>query len=254
MAKSAKPTSPVFSADDLVAEEEFESKQFTAKGENGLNYRIYVPRKINIKKTYPLCLLLHGAGERGNDNALQVQNTFGPLEILAFCRTNNFEVIIIAPQVPEAEQWVNVPWDGFPHSMPSSPSSSMQMTIDLMNHCIDILPVDQSRIYVSGISMGGFGTWDIVQRCPDLFAAAMPVCGGGDEALATKIKRIPIWAFHGDNDETVSVDYSRDMVAAVNKTGGNVRYTEYKGVGHNSWEQTYADHNVLKWLFEQEKK
>ena len=101
--------------------------------------------------------------------------------------------------------------------------------------------------------MGGFGTWDIIQRLPDLFAAAIPVCGGGDAAQAEKIKDIPIWAFHGDKDTVVKTVRSRDMIAAIKKAGGNPQYTEYKGVAHDSWTQTYSDKNVLRWLFMQKK-
>jgi predicted peptidase len=101
--------------------------------------------------------------------------------------------------------------------------------------------------------MGGFGTWDIIQRHPTLFAAAMPVCGGGDTALAPQIKQIPVWAFHGDKDDTVKTSRSRDMIEALKKAGGTPRYTEYPGVRHDAWAPTYTNPAVLKWLFDQSK-
>ncbi|MDB4703992.1 prolyl oligopeptidase family serine peptidase, partial [Akkermansiaceae bacterium] len=139
------------------------------------------------------------------------------------------------------------------HKMPIEPSNSMQLTIELLNESIKKLPVDKKRIYVTGLSMGGFGTWDIVQRMPKIFAAAMPVCGGGDAELASEIKTVPIWVFHGGSDNVVKTKRSQDMVTALEKVGSKVKYTEYEGVGHNSWDRTYRDENALRWLFHQKK-
>ena len=143
--------------------------------------------------------------------------------------------------------------DGLSHVMPATPSAPMRLTLEWLNECIKTLPVDEKRIYVTGASMGGFGTWDIIQRQPTLFAAAMPVCGGGDTALAPQIKQIPIWAFHGGNDDAVKTSRSRDMIEALKKAGGTPRYTEYPGVRHDAWTPTYANPAVLKWLFDQSK-
>jgi predicted peptidase len=236
----------------LYAKNDFEAKVFKGNKKATLNYRIHEPTKLD-KKKYPLFLVLHGAGHRGNDNNKQIQKTIGPHEILTYAKNQKTEVIIIAPQVPQGEFWVNVPWWELSHDMPQMPSSSMQMTIDLLNQCIKKMPVDTNRIYVTGLSMGGFGTWDILQRMPNLFSAAIPICGGGDAKLAGKIRNIPIWAFHGDKDKVVKASRSRDMIEAIKKAGGKPLYTEYKGIAHNSWKQTYADQEVLEWLFKQRK-
>ena len=163
------------------------------------------------------------------------------------------QTIIIVPQSPQNQQWVDIPWDTNSHIMPKEPSQPMRLVIGLMKDVISKQPVDEKRIYVTGLSMGGFGTWDILQRMPNIFAAAIPVCGGGDTMLAGMIKDIPIWAFHGDKDPIVKTIRSRDMIAAIKKAGGKPQYTEYKDVEHNSWTQTYADKNVLRWLFTQKK-
>jgi predicted peptidase len=102
--------------------------------------------------------------------------------------------------------------------------------------------------------MGGFGTWDVLARHPDLVAAAVPICGGGNPAKAGKMTGVPIWVFHGDKDEAVKVEQSRTMVEAVKKAGGDVKYTEYPGVGHNSWEKAYAEPELLKWMMSQKRK
>ena len=129
----------------------------------------------------------------------------------------------------------------------------MQLAIELMNDYLSKFPVDRNRIYVTGLSIGGFGTWDIIQRMPLIFSAALPVCGDSDVKLAEKIKHIHVWVFHGENDEIVKTKLSRDMIAAIKAVGGKPQYTEYQGFTHDSWTKTYADKNVLRWLFKQNK-
>ena len=116
------------------------------------------------------------------------------------------------------------------------------------------LPVDPQRVYLTGMSMGGYGTWDLVARRPDLFAAAVVVCGGADESTAVKIKHIPVWVFHGAKDTAVKPARSRRMVAALEKAGGKPRYTEYAEVGHHSWENAYGDAELFQWLFAQRRR
>lgn len=114
--------------------------------------------------------------------------------------------------------------------------------------------IDPDRLYITGLSMGGFGTWDAIQRKPDLFAAAVPICGGGDVSKASHITKIPIWVFHGAEDNLVNPKWSRDMVEAIKRAGGNPKYTEYPGVGHHSWVPAYSDPELFEWLFSQKKK
>ena len=114
--------------------------------------------------------------------------------------------------------------------------------------------VDPKRVYISGLSMGGFGTFEIAYRNPELFAAAAPICGGGDvNAYDKRVKNIPFWIFHGDADAAVDVKYSREMADKLKKIGARVKYTEYPGVGHNSWDNAFAEPEFLKWIFSQKK-
>ncbi|MGJ8655441.1 MAG: dienelactone hydrolase family protein [Akkermansiaceae bacterium] len=234
-----------------AAQEKFAAMTYESADKQSLNYRIHIPKDLNPKKLYPLVLFFHGAGERGNDNQKQLKH--GAQELLNYSEKSNQNAFIIAPQCPKNHQWVNAPWGALSHTMPPEPSTNMQLATQLLQEKIKTLPVDPQRIYITGISMGGFGTWDLIQRHPDLFAAAIPICGGGDTAQAAKLTKLPIWAFHGDKDTAVKTSRSRDMIAAIKKAGGTPNYTEYPGVAHNSWTRTYNNPEVLKWLFSQKK-
>jgi predicted peptidase len=138
--------------------------------------------------------------------------------------------------------------------MAEKPAEAMRMVLELVGALqMEYSQIDPKRIYVTGLSMGGFGTWDVIQRKPDLFAAAVPICGGGDVSKAEKIALIPIWAFHGAEDLLVLPKWSRDMINAIRKAGGNPKYTEYPGVGHQSWIKAYSEPELFIWLFSQKK-
>ncbi len=229
----------------------FAPETFSGPHGGSLLYRIYVPKDLAPGRRVPLVLFFHGAGERGSDNVRQLNN--GMPQLFAYVEKKNLPVIIIAPQCPSEKQWVDVPWDGDSHTMPVKPSESMRLAMDLLDRSLRRLPVDLKRVYVTGMSMGGFGAWDILQREPALFAAAIPICGGGDPKLAGRIRNVPVWAFHGGADPIVKTTRSRDMTAALKKAGGRPAYTEYPGVGHDAWTQTYADDAVMDWLFAQKK-
>lgn len=229
-------------------DEPFQAETYTGPDGNTLNYRIYVPEGDG---PFPLVLFFHGAGERGDDNTAQLKH--GARDLLKYTQESDQPAIIIAPQCPRGQQWVNTPWKLESHTMPEDPSEPMTLAWDLLQEKIKELPVDPSRIYVTGLSMGGFGTWDIIQRHPGTFAAAIAVCGGGDTAMAPVIKDVPIWAFHGDKDTVVLTKRSRDMVEALRAAGGSPHYTEYPGVGHGSWGRAYSDTEALDWFFQQKK-
>ena len=229
-----------------------EAKTYANAAGASLNYRFHAPAKVEPGRRYPLVLFLHGAGERGADNAMQLVHGVWP--ILSYMKAKGIEGYLVAPQCPGGQQWVDTPWNLLAHKMPAKPSAAMALAMELLDKTIKEFPVDARRVYVTGISMGGYGTWDIVQRNPGLFAAAMPVCGGGDVSLAWKIRSVPIWVFHGDRDTAVPFVRSRQMVSALWQCDGNVRYREYPGVGHNCWVATYADQTVLDWFFGQAKK
>ena len=225
-----------------------EARTYVGRKGEPLNYRIYAPEKTEAGRRYPLVLFLHGAGSRGDDNARQLHWGW---PIVLYMKAKGLDAYLIAPQCPKGKQWVDTPWGLLAHKMPDCPSEPMSLVIELLEKTIRDMPVDASRVYVTGLSMGGYGTWDIVQRRPELFAAAIPVCGGGDSSLAWKIRSVPIWTFHGDKDDEVPVARSRQMVSALWQCDGNIRYREYPGVGHGCWIPTYNDHTVLDWLFAQ---
>ena len=217
-----------------------------------LLYRQYVTPRLPVGTKVPLVLFFHGAGERGSDNVAQL--THGVKPIIRYCASKKIPVALIAPQCPVGKQWVDTPWSATDHRMDPKPSEQMKLAMELLQDRIDTLPVDKNRIYVTGVSMGGYGTWDILQREPGLFAAAIPVCGGGDRHLAETMRNVPIWVFHGSEDSAVPVCRARKMVSALWECNGNVRYHEYYGAGHLIWGPTYDNPEVLAWLFAQKKK
>lgn len=229
--------------------EGFEAKVFKSSDGSSLNYRIHNPENLNKDQKYPLVLFLHGAGERGELNIEQLLH--GVPDILAFTRKSNQPAVIVAPQCPAGERWVETDWDAESHNMPQQPDPQTRLVLELLDDVMKNPYIDKDRIYVTGLSMGGVATWDLIQRHPGLFAAAIPICGGGDTSLASRIKDMPVWVFHGDADKSVPVKRSRDMVSAIRDSGGNVQYTEYPGIGHNSWTATYENSEVLQWLFDQ---
>lgn len=199
----------------------------------------------------PLVLFLHGAGERGTNNVAQLYHGVG--ELVCWLDAHEKGYRLVAGQVPDRKRWVEVDWNAKKHDMPAEPSETMALLLAFLDGQLADPAVDASRVYVTGISMGGYGTWDILCRRPDVFAAAMPICGGGDVAQAAKIAKVPIWAFHGSADGAVPVSRSRDMVSALWKAGSNAHYREYPDAGHNVWTATYGDEAVLDWFFRQTK-
>lgn len=249
----------MFAVDSTFAERKIPAVEltvprvYTNAHEVTIPYRFAAPKTVEPGKRYPLVILFHGAGERGTNNVAQLVH--GATDILNYMKAKGIEGYFIAGQCPDGKQWVDTPWGLLAHRMPVKPSESMALMIELIEKTMDELPVDRDQVLVTGISMGGYGTWDIVQRHPDWFAAAMPCCGGGDVSLAWKIRDVPIWTFHGDQDMAVPFKRSRDMVAALWAVDGKIRYREYPGVGHGCWAPTYADwDNVLSWFFAQRRK
>jgi len=230
------------------AQETFQSRVFEHMGIQ-LPYRILFPEGFQRDKKYPLVLFLHGAGERGTDNAVQLVHGMND-----FARPENrakYPCIVVAPQCPQERRWVEVDWGAASHTMPETPSVPLGLTIALLDALQKEFPVDADRVYVTGLSMGGYGTWDLGQRFPTRFAAIAPICGGGDEQQAPRLKSLPIWAFHGDQDTAVKPERSRNMIEAIKAAGGEPKYTEYPAVGHDSWTRTYADDAFHDWLFAQ---
>ncbi len=219
--------------------------EFFVNGEDILLYRLVLPEDYNSNNTYPLILFLHGAGERGSDNTKQLNNC---VQNIANSAPN---AIIVAPQCTEGNQWVDTPWSNVSYSTDTvAESNELQMVMMLLEKLKKEYSVDKDRIYVSGISMGGFGTWDLITRHPNTFAAAIPVCGGADSSKAEVVKDIPIYTFHGESDWDVPVAGTRAMVEAIKTAGGNkITYTEYAGRGHNIWDDAFATTGLFDNLF-----
>jgi predicted peptidase len=216
-----------------------------------LPYRLMKPVGYDPSKKFPLVVFLHGGGERGTDN--QKQMVHGVPQFASKENREQYPCFLIAPQCPEKVQWVDVDWKLPAHTIPMEMTEPTRLTMELIEAIEKEFSIDKSRIYITGLSMGGFGTWDLLARYPHVFAAAVPICGGADEATAAQIKNVPIWAFHGAKDGTVQIIRSRNMVAALEKAGGKPKYTEYPDVGHDSWNPAYKDAEMFKWLFAQKK-
>lgn len=230
----------------------FESLTFKSADGRSLPYRLLSPKSIEPGKKYPIVLFLHGAGERGTDNTKPLIHVVRELATPEM--RERYPVFVLVPQCPDEKQWVDTPWSLDSHTMPEQPSESMQLAIELLKQSCETLPTDPERVYAVGLSMGGFGVWDLLQRHPQNFSGAIAICGGGDPAFANSLKEIPIWATHGDADTVVKVKRSRDMINAIRAAGGRPVYTEFPGVGHNSWKPTAENRMVWDWLFSQQRK
>lgn len=234
-----------------LAEELYQPHVFKNDKGDKLGYRLMIPEGYDPQGTekYPLVLFLHGAGERGDDNLKQLVH--GTKEFAKPEVRKKYPAFVLAPQCPDGKRWVEVDWSLDAHKQLPDDSDTMKLVLQLISSLQKEYRIDQRRQYVTGLSMGGYGTWDLITRHPEMWAAAAPVCAGGDEATADKIAKVPVWAFHGDKDTVVKPHRSRNMIEAIKKAGGKPLYTEYKDVGHNSWAPAHADPKLMDWLFAQ---
>lgn len=225
------------------------ARRYVADDGSVFLYRWHEPSVRSPGKKFPLVVLLHGAGERGTNNVSQL--VWGALPVFNYMKKRGEEFFFVAGQVPGRSQWVDVPWTSADHRMPGKPSAAMARLIGLLARLRETeKAIDLDRIYVTGISMGGYGTWDLISRKPEWFAAAMPVCGGGDVRQAVRLRDMPVFIHHGDTDGAVPVWRARSMIAALRDAGSCVaRYTEYPGCGHGSWHPAYGDEKNLEWMF-----
>ncbi len=222
----------------------------TYVGDKGdtLLYRMLFPDANGLRK-YPLVVFLHGAGERGNDNEAQLK--WGVRNFATDENMMRFPALVIAPQCP-----TGTGWSAFTRSdrtIQPDPTRTMELLIGLIQRLIRTMPVDSNRIYITGLSMGGYGTFDALARYPDLFAAAVPVCGGGDASRAASFAHVPIWIFHGAEDPVVDPAQSQQMLEALTKAGAHPGFTQYPESGHFSWLAVYSDPLMMAWLFRQHK-
>lgn len=233
----------------------FLDRSITVAGRS-YRYQVYVPADYQSKSSWPAILFLHGAGERGDDGLLQTNVGLAPA-----IRQNpsRFPTIAIIPQVPRDSQWVGAPAD---------------MAVAALQQTMREFHVDPKRVYLTGLSMGGHGTWYVAYRHPELFAAIVPICGWvrdfpqfrgsvpvvpGDSAavlpnLVQRLAKVSIWIFHGELDQAVNVTGSREPAAALKAAAADVRYTEFLGMNHNVWDAAYASEEFTRWLFAQQRR
>lgn len=205
---------------------------------------LFVPADYDPSREYPLIVFLHGAGERGDDGLRQTQVGIGNA-----IRENpdRFPCLVFMPQCPTGQWWSEVPGRGGDNSGHAHISDGIDSIMARYN-------IDEDRVTLTGLSMGGYGTFSYGAREASRFAAFMPICGGGDEANATSLATRPMWVFHGDADSVVPIERSQLMVDAIKKAGGDVKFTVYPGVGHNSWDDAYSSREkAVEWLLAQER-
>lgn len=205
------------------------------KDKNSLGYILYTPEK-EMCENIPLVIFLHGAGERGNGaNELSLVNKNALPRYIS--EGAEYPAFVLCPQCPTGFVWNN-----------------LVITLKkLIDEIADTYPIDKSKIAITGISMGGYGTWEMGITYPNFFSCMAPVCGGGFSWRTPELKNEKIWAFHGDADSVVPPNNSYEMVDGVNKNGGNAKLTIFHGVDHNSWDPAYLDTKVIDWLLENTK-
>ena len=198
------------------------------------NYLLFLPEDYETKRQrWPLMLFLHGAGERGSD--LNKVKVHGPPKIVE--NRKDFPFLVVSPQCPEGDWW----------------TEKVEVLINLVDDIAARYKVDKKRIYLTGLSMGGYGTWSLASAYPERFAAIAPICGSGSRIMSLRLKDIPIWVFHGGKDPVVPLEESEEMVNAIRKLGGDVKFTIYPDAGHDSWTESYNNQELYDWFLEHRK-
>ncbi len=234
----------------------YQKKIFVKNGDS-IPYRLLLPKDYDPSEKYPLLLFLHGSGERGNNNEAQLvhgSNLFLKGEV-----RNKHKAIVVFPQCAANSSWARIDVVGndqnreFVFFEDAEATKDMVLLEGLLKNLKKNYKLDKKRMYVGGLSMGGMGTFELVRRNPKMFAAAFPICGGANPNISSKLKKLDWWVFHGDADSVVAEKYSAQMVEAMKSLGVNTKYTVYPGVGHNSWDNAFAEPELLSWLFSKSK-
>lgn len=243
---------------DAQSKDEFKREQFVSENDT-LNYRILYPDNFSETKEYPVVLVLHGAGERGDDNEAQLVH--GSDLFLKAENRKEFPAIVIFPQAPKDDYWakVEVKRDTMPFHFDfkntEAPTRSLDLVMKLMDSVIAQKFVNDQKVYVGGLSMGGMGTYEILYKKPEMFAAAFAICGGANPEIAKDYPDgLNIWIFHGEKDDVVPPRLSKEMARVINHTGGNAKLSLYPNDNHNSWDSAFSEPYLLEWLFKNSKK
>ncbi len=219
----------------------FDARTYVNSKGDTLRYRLLTPLNYDSTKKYPLAVCLHGGGGRGTDNLIQVEGSWTAQLLSAYQNRERYPAFVFVPQCPPASSWGGI------ENWPVVDSIVFEAMTELEKE----FAIDETRRYVMGESLGGYGSWHFITMHPQLFAAAVPICGGGNPTLAATIANIPVWAFHGAKDRNVPVHLSREMIEAMKNAGGDPKYTEYPEEGHIISKQVMATPDLLDWVFEQ---
>ena len=239
---------------------QYEKKEFTHNGQI-LMYRILYPEDYEKDKKYRLIIFLHGSGERGNNNESQLIH--GGSFFLQDTIRKKYPAIVIFPQCPKDSAWSYFQhiFDTVTKKMSFSfvhqdqPVTTEWLVKELIDSLINTNHVDKNFVYIGGLSLGAIGTYDLIERYPNIFAAAFPICGAGDTLMANRFaEQIPLWIFHGGADPVVNPEFSRGYYRAMLALGGEVKYSEYPGVGHNSWDNAFMEKDLMGWIFSKKNK
>ena len=212
-------------------------KTYEQRSSKGLRYGLFKPANYDPKKSYPLILYLHGANDTISRDVAWYHESI----------QQDNPVFVLTPKCTNANQ-------GWGNTWTDAHSPAMTITLHVLDSLVGKYNIDKNRLYVYGISMGGFGVFSVLAKEPEKFAAGYAICGGSSETVATRLLNTPLWIFHGDKDDVVGVQYSRQIYEEIKKEGGKVvRYTEYPGVRHNSWENVSREKTLHRWLLQQAK-
>lgn len=231
---------------------------FFVKNQDTLKYRILFPDAFLEVNKYPVVLFLHGAGERGSDNTRQL--THGSQLFIDETHRGAFPAIVIFPQCPENDYWANANVDrstkplSITYPLEEPPTKALNLTMLLMEEMLSKPYTDNNKVYVGGLSMGGMGTFELLYRKPDMFTAAIAICGGGNpDGVKAYADKTGLWVFHGAKDDVVDPQLSINMVSAYLKAGGKPNMSIYANDNHNSWDSAFAEPKLLTWLFSKTK-
>ena len=235
------------------AQNPYEAKTFTSSEGQSLNYRELVPAEIIKGKKYPLVIFLHGAGERGDDNTKQLSH--GSQMFLNPVNREKHPTFVIFPQCPQDKYWA---FSKRPESFVNLKAEEKMPAIsvavkELMDSYLENHSIDKSRVYIMGLSMGGMATYDLACRFPEIFAAAIPICGIADTERLANAKDVKWRIYHGDADDVVPVGHSRKAYETLRKAGAKVEYFEFPGCRHGSWNPAFNQSDFMEWLFAQKK-
>ena len=232
----------------------FQKKEFIYKGDT-LLYRVLYPENYDRNKIYPLVLFLHGSGERGNDNTKQLVH--GASLFTDSINRLKYPAIVLFPQCPDNQSWVtkvNKPDAKMDFIDTKEPARPLYLAKKLIESFQKKEAVDNKRIYILGLSLGGMGTFDLICRYPNVFAAAIPICGAVNVERLKRVVKMPVRIYNGDSDNSVSPEYSRNAFIELKADGSQrVEHIEYPGIGHDSWTPAFAEPDFLKWLFSQKR-